>query len=284
MEAFGNWPPGVPWAPGGKEARDEMAALREGGERDQRAFWNRRAKTFPGHSPAADGYEVRVLGLAKEAGVALKGARVLDIGCGAGLYAIRLAMEAERVTALDISEEMLKVVRRDAEALGIKNIDFVNADWLDYGPVQGYDVLWCSMTPAMGSDAGREKAAGCLGARVAYIGWNGRKPSNVMESLLARFKAEAPGKGGGNAAETREWLEARGIPYQAFPVEGTWRKPFSKEDLLAKSLMAFSDLGAEADPIEAAALLERHKEADGRYWEITDYKLEMLTWKNPPRN
>lgn len=261
-----------------------MAALTPDGGRDQRAFWNKMARTFPRYSPAEDGYEVKMLGLAKEGGVAIKGARVMDVGCGAGLYAIRLAMEAERLTALDISEEMLGVLRRDAEALGIKNMDVVNADWLDYEPVQGYDVLWCSMTPALGSDAGKEKAIGCLGAAVAYIGWNGRMASSVMERLFERWKPEGPRAAFNNAPETRDWLDSRSIPYKAFPVEGTWRVPFTKEELLGKSLCALANFGAQADPEEVAEIIERHKGADGKYWEITDYKVELLTWRNPRRN
>ena len=43
--------------------------------------------------------------------VALRGARVLDVGCGAGLLSEALAGEGAEVTALDLSPELLDVAR-----------------------------------------------------------------------------------------------------------------------------------------------------------------------------
>jgi predicted TPR repeat methyltransferase len=54
---------------------------------------------------------------------------VLDIGCGPGTLAIPLAQKAQSVTALDISSEMLKRLKDNAEKKGVDNIRYVNADW-----------------------------------------------------------------------------------------------------------------------------------------------------------
>lgn len=50
----------------------------------------------------------------------VKGARVLDIGCGPGFFACELARRGARVTALDISEGMLEKTRRRAAAAGLE--------------------------------------------------------------------------------------------------------------------------------------------------------------------
>jgi SAM-dependent methyltransferase len=258
----------------------EAAAATE--DKERREFWNRRARTFPRYSPAEDCYEARMLDLAVRHGARFEGARILDVGCGTGMYAIRLAKVAARVTALDSSDAMLDILRRDAEAHGANNIDIVNSSWLDFDPGKGHDTLFCSMTPALGDEAGKEKAAACRGAAVVFIGWNGLRRSDVMEGLVARLKTtpEASPKAFNNAPEMRRWLEGRGIRYEALPVEGSWRVGHAKEDLLERSLDGLSAMGVEADPAEISELLEAHRLDDGSYLEVTDYKVEMVVWRN----
>jgi ubiquinone/menaquinone biosynthesis C-methylase UbiE len=56
--------------------------------------------------------------------------RVLEIGCGAGSFSRRLARRAERVTAIDLSPQMIRLARERAKEF--PNIDFVNADAMTY--------------------------------------------------------------------------------------------------------------------------------------------------------
>jgi SAM-dependent methyltransferase len=51
---------------------------------------------------------------------------VLDVGCGAGAMALPLARQVKKVTALDVSSEMLSHLRANASKQGINNIDYVN--------------------------------------------------------------------------------------------------------------------------------------------------------------
>ncbi len=51
---------------------------------------------------------------------ALRGARVLDVGCGAGLLSEALAHEGASVTALDLAPELVKVARLHGLESGVK--------------------------------------------------------------------------------------------------------------------------------------------------------------------
>src|SRR5688572_21992297 len=59
------------------------------------------------------------------------GMRVLDLACGTGDPALELARRVGlggRVTASDLSAQMLDVCRKNASAAGLANMDFVVAD------------------------------------------------------------------------------------------------------------------------------------------------------------
>jgi SAM-dependent methyltransferase len=54
---------------------------------------------------------------------------VLDIGCGPGTLAIPLAKKAGNITALDVSSEMLKHLKNNADKSGLNNITYLNSSW-----------------------------------------------------------------------------------------------------------------------------------------------------------
>ncbi|WP_137846215.1 methyltransferase [Microbacterium sp. 2FI] len=53
------------------------------------------------------------------------GGQILDLGCGWGPIALSVAMESPRATvwAVDVNERALDLVRRNAEALGLDNVN-----------------------------------------------------------------------------------------------------------------------------------------------------------------
>lgn len=68
----------------------------------------------------------------------------LDVGCGDGLLARKLAARAERVTGVDSSPEMIAAARE--QAAGRPGLDFVAGDFLTADlPAAGYDFI-CSVS------------------------------------------------------------------------------------------------------------------------------------------
>src|SRR5882724_2809879 len=53
---------------------------------------------------------------------------VLEVGCGTGAFSRRLAQRAQRVTAIDLSSEMIRVAR--SRSTQLSNIDFEVADMM----------------------------------------------------------------------------------------------------------------------------------------------------------
>lgn len=56
---------------------------------------------------------------------------VLDVGCGNGALALRLAEAGHPVTAIDFSSKMLERLEADAQSRGLTNINIVQASWED---------------------------------------------------------------------------------------------------------------------------------------------------------
>ena len=73
-------------------------------------WWDPEGPQRPLHdlNPARLGY---VRSHLEKSGVALRGARVLDVGCGGGLLSEALAREGARVTGLDLAPELVAVAK-----------------------------------------------------------------------------------------------------------------------------------------------------------------------------
>lgn len=78
--------------------------------------------------------------------------RVLDLGCGPGLYAIRLARTGARVTGVDFSARSIAYAREAAEKASLP-IDYLHHDYLAYEPAGQFDLVtmimrdYCAMAP-----------------------------------------------------------------------------------------------------------------------------------------
>ena len=72
---------------------------------------------------------------------------ILDVGCGPGTIAIPLASRVKSITALDMSQEMVRIGAEKAQRLGINNINFLKQDWEDVvigKNLQPHDIVICS--------------------------------------------------------------------------------------------------------------------------------------------
>ncbi len=122
--------------------------------------------------------------------------RALDVGCGAGAFALLLAERAEHVDALDLSPGMIAAARRHAS--GRRNIHFEVADFLErpLAP-EGYDVVATLATlhhgplvPALERLAAALRPGGVLVVHdlLDTTGW-GELPRNALAWTVARFLA-----------------------------------------------------------------------------------------------
>ncbi len=66
--------------------------------------------------------------------------RALDLGCGAGTYAVWLARQGFQVTGVDYLQEALDLTQRKAAEVGV-SVETVRADVTDYSPGKPFDLV-----------------------------------------------------------------------------------------------------------------------------------------------
>ncbi len=101
-----------------------LEALRERRKQDTRAYFDRVAASFGDQLLPGRTWEGLTRGLLQLA----PRVRYADLGIGDGLLTLMLAEVAERVTAVDLSPEMLVQLMTRAEARGLENLEPVEAE------------------------------------------------------------------------------------------------------------------------------------------------------------
>ena len=80
------------------------------------------------------------------------GKRVIDFGCGPGLYTSRLARCGAEVTGIDFSPNSIEYAKAEAVKAG-QRIAYVNANYLEYEPAGHFDLImmimcdFCALSP-----------------------------------------------------------------------------------------------------------------------------------------
>jgi len=120
-----------------------LESLRQRRRSEARAYFDRVAASFGDELLPGRTWE----GLARALLLLAPRARYADLGIGDGLLTLMLAQVAERVTAVDISPEMLTQLQARAKSMGLANIEPVEGDVESLPlPDASHDVVVCSQT------------------------------------------------------------------------------------------------------------------------------------------
>ena len=119
-----------------------------------RKYWNMRAEGYSRQNrdelkDQSRKIEEKILKYAPKK----EGLKVLDLGCGPGIFSIILAKKGYKVTAVDYSEEMIAEAKKNAEALGT-DITFyrMDAQHLEFDSetfdmIVTRNMMWCLENP-----------------------------------------------------------------------------------------------------------------------------------------
>ncbi len=184
-------------------------------------------------------------------GILNRDTRVLDVGCGTGVYAIRMARYVKEVVALDVSRAMLAVLKEKLQDLSISNVNVVQADWREYHVEEGFDLVFASMTPLFRSLSSVDKLLAASTRHVAFVSWAGVKENQLLERLFQEILGENPQKGDErpDMLILFNYLYSLGYASDLTFFHGCWKRRRSKERQL-ESVLWQLELYRELTPEE----------------------------------
>lgn len=251
----------------------------KGTRANEKLFWNNRARNYPlpfeKETYAKTG---RILRLLKGMGVNFKGLRVLDIGTGTGVYALRLAGTAARTLGVDSSPEMLKLFRAEQRRRGIKNSSCLRSVWsaLPAGKVAGrFDAALASMTMAVKTRADILKLEKAAPLRV-YIGWAGVRRNALLEKVYARHGVAYKAPEG--AAFILAALKDLGRSPKVRYITDSWEKKNSVAETLRDIEVGLTVNGAKLDRPWVEGLLKKMA-CRGKVRQRTSVRKALIVWR-----
>lgn len=249
-----------------------------------RDFWSLDAQYYLDEVKAESSfYDMVVDRLAKE-GWVRPGDDVLDIGSGPGTLALPMAPRVRSVTALDESEGMLDVLRRESLARGLSNIVLQRESWQEQQQHGRYDMVLASLSPAVRSgkdlfameEASRDRC--CL---ILPFTSNVMATRNALwEKVVGKF---VPSDGYSVRYPFNLLLDKGRVP-ELFRVKARTRteKPAEREiEHFIRYFSIFTEMDAEKKTAIREHVLSRSH--DGMFVHEGDKCLHLLCWNVPER-
>lgn len=215
------------------------------------SFWDRRADRGAAGPSAAETEGDPFLRRLRRA--ASPSSTAIDVGAGAGRFALPLAREVQHVTAIDPSAGMLGKLERDAAELGLTNVTVVKATWQE-APAASADIVFSSFVLMLVPDVRRfvEKLEAAARHHVfLYLG--AHTADAVLDPLWRHFHG-APRAAGATYIDALAVLRELGIAPEVRLVEIANRKRFAT---VAEAAEYYREWLLVEDTPEATRELER---------------------------
>jgi len=165
-----------------------------------------------------------VITILKNAGFLTGRTDVIDIACGTGTYAVRMAPLCRSVTCLDISGGMLEKLRAKKEQAGLDNIETIQGDWHTFSSDRKFSLVFCSMSPLLRSMDNIDRFLEYSSRHTAFVTWAGIRDNLVLAELGMKLLGRKPGSHTSDMNIIFNYLYALGYGPDLHFFRGCWKK------------------------------------------------------------
>ncbi len=238
--------------------------------------WDKKAQQYNRYTPSDTVLEAAICQKVTQTSMNLSGKNILDIGCGTGAYTLRFAQKAAHVDAVDISPEMLRILREDANNISLENITTHCINWEAYPlPDTPYDIAIATMFPALKEDHHFQKMHDAATTKL-FLGWGGKRGTELIEAL---FETHGGTYHPPNSATVlKAWLDKENHPYQV--IEHTEEKIRIKpwEEAIENYSWHLKVRGMPPNREKIIQVLEQYRNEQGEVVERTLNYLNLVLW------
>jgi SAM-dependent methyltransferase len=238
--------------------------------------WDEKAKNYARYSTRANSFEANVMETLKKLNIDFKDKKILDVGCGTGVYTLKIAQLAKSVVGIDFSEKMLEVLKEDAKKLNITNITTHHSTWDDFNlNNQIYDISICTMSPAVKTQEQLEKFHKSAKIKI-YLGWAGVRDCTILDDLfVAHNTIYEPPNG---AKRVKEWLHVNNINYKIKNFEELKIRVRSYEEALENYTWHLNVRGVNPKKEKIINIIKPLCDKEKNITEETINKMDLLVW------
>ena len=254
------------------------------------SFWDKRSEDFADKIATAGGRKRsrENIALLEASGFCAEGARVLDIGCGAGSLSLPLARAGAEVTSFDISPGMLAQVQRVADREGLSVTTIAGSWWtanIDrLGFREKFDLVISSMTPAIKDAETLERMIACSRDSCFYIGSFPGGRDAILSDLLSRIgKIPSPRRPPMGFLFPFMYLYLKGYRPEVTFSRRRWNETLDTKKAAAHAIDIISH-DQTVTPAMNRAIQRYYKETavDGKCIFKNEMFLGMMVWKVRP--
>lgn len=237
--------------------------------------WDEKASNYTRFTQDPTEFQKRVFSFMDEQGVVLENKKIVDIGCGTGVYTLHLAKKALHVDALDFSQQMLDVLDEDAKKYGISGVKTIFSTFDDFEILEPYDVAFCSMTPAVSEEKSFEKMDRC-GDKKLFLGWGGKRESSLHGPIFEAFGGSYNVPRGG--LDLLEWLQKTKRDFKHIILEETRTSTYDLSQAIENTSWHLGINKIEFSKEKLTSLLVQILEKDGCITNTVRSEMVLATW------
>ncbi|WP_283798691.1 class I SAM-dependent methyltransferase [Campylobacter jejuni] len=202
-------------------------------------LWDKKAKSYARYNQKLNSIQEQSFKELEKLNINFKDKKIIDIGCGTGVWTLHLAQNAKEITALDNAKAMLEILKEDANKLQLTNIKYENCtftEWINKNQNAQFDIAFLSMSPALQNEKDYTNFLNLAKIKI-YLGWADYRKSDFLDPIFKYFNTEFKGF---YKKDLENYLLEKNIFFHKIVFDETRKVQRTKEEAIENALWHLS--------------------------------------------